>query len=186
MVLVLIPVVALVGVFYFISIRNSLISLSEEVDQAWANIDVILKQRFDEIKSLVQVVEQYTQYENSILQKLAQARNSYSVASSIEEKVTLANEMGAAIKGVFALAENYPDLKANTNFMQLQTRISAIEETLADRRENFNDGVTSYNTRIQQFPDLIVANYMKFVRKPLFRINEEEKNIPSLKMNIGA
>lgn len=186
MVVVVIGIVAVIGVLYYISIRNSFVSLGGQVEQSWANIDVILKQRFDEVGQLVQVVEQYTKNENSNLLKLVQARQGYNAAQSPEQKVEMAKEMGSAIRGVIALAENYPDLKSNQNFMQLQSRISTLEDSLSDRREQYNDFATSFNIRLQQFPDSIIAGQMQLTRKALYQVDESEKVKPNLKMNLGS
>lgn len=183
--LILFGALTLVAIFYFISLRNSLVSIKEQVERSWANIDVVLKQRFDEIQQLVQVVEQYTKNENLIVAKVLEARQKYIVSQTLDQKVSSAQDASVAIKGVLALGENYPELKANQNFMQLQSRISGIEETISDRREFYNDAVTNYNTRMGQFPDLIITSQLGFNRKPLFQVADSEKVLPNLKMNVG-
>ncbi len=141
----------------FIGIYNALVALRSQLERAWANIDVILKQRFDEIPQLILVVEQYAGYEADILKQLSDSRSRYGTAKSREEKMSAASEFQVALNGIAALGEAYPDLKANQNFIQLQERVSALEETLADRRETYNECVANFNTRIEQFPDVFAA-----------------------------
>lgn len=169
-----------------ISVYNGLISLKNQVDRAWANIDVILKQRYDEVPQLIQILEQYVQYEKSVIQKVMDARAHYGSAASTQDKIKASQEMSFALKGVFAIGENYPELKSNNNFTHIQTRLSSLESTLADRREVYNEAVTNYNTRILQFPDVIFSRMMNFGEKELFKVSEAEKQLPNLKMNLGT
>lgn len=176
----------LVGVFalVFLNIYNGLVALKVQVERAWANIDVVLKQRFDEIPQLLQVIEQYVQYESDVLHKLIEARTKYGSAHSIPEKIEASQQMSLALKGVMAIGEAYPELKSNQNFTQLQNRVSALEGQIADRRELFNEAVANYNTRLVQFPDVIAANILGYTPHSLFKVSEEEKVVPSLKMNL--
>lgn len=167
-----------------VTIYNNLIGLSKQVDRAWANIDVILKQRNDEITSLIQVVEQFANYEKKVIDQLSNARTRYGSAHSVEEKIQASQEMSVALKGVFAIGENYPDLKSSDSFKQLQSRVSGLEETLADRREGYNESVTNYNTRILHVPDVFFSGILGYREKPLFRVTEAEKEKPSLRMNL--
>jgi len=167
-----------------VNIYNGLVSLRRQVERAWANIDVILKQRFDEIPQLIQVIEQYAGYESGILQKLAEARANYGQARNIDEKIEASQSMSFALKGIAAIGENYPELKANQNFTQLQGRVSQLESTIADRREIFNESVTNFNTRIDQFPDLFAARILGYKHQNLFQVLETERVAPSLKMNL--
>lgn len=184
-VLVGIALVAFVLLFMGINIYNSLISLNKQIDRSWANIEVILKQRFDEIPQLIQVVEQYAQYEQGTLKKVIEARNHYAQASTTEQKVVAANEMSMAFKGLLALGEAYPDLKANANFTHLQQRVSDLEGQIADRREHFNETVTNYNTRILQIPDVIFAGMLGYTAHTLYKVDASETVRPNLKMNLG-
>lgn len=167
---------------YFIMIYNGLISLKENIKKSWANIDVILKQRYDEIPKLISVCESYAQFEKGMLDRLLKARENYVRADGVKEKSKASNQISEALRSVFALAENYPDLKANENFMQLQNRISHLEETLADRREFFNDSVNNYNIRIQQIPDVFVAGMLSYRQEEMFEVAEEERR--DVKVNI--
>lgn len=176
---IVVPVLVLSVIIY-----NRLVALRNEVERAWANIDVILKQRFDEIPQLVQVVEQVAQYEGHLLQQLNTARQHYGSAASRDQKIKASGEISVALQGVMGLAEAYPDLKASENFRKLQQRISDLENALSDRREIYNEAATIYNTRIEQVPDLMVAILMGAVRQQLYQVTAQEKTLPSLKMNI--
>jgi LemA protein len=183
---VIIFVLIIGGVLLFmgVSIYNNLIRLNQEMDRSWANIDITLKQRFDEIPQLVQVIEQYTQYEKSVIDQVTKARAHYGQAQSVNEKVVAANEFSGAMRGLFAIGENYPELRSNQNFVQLQGRISDLENTIADRREHFNSAVTNYNTRIQQIPDVFFAGFLGYRSRDMFKVPQEETVRPSLKMNL--
>lgn len=172
----LVVVLVAVGfVVYFTTIYNSLVRLKNDIDKAWANIDVLLKQRHDELPKLIETCKGYMQYEQKTLRLIVEARNSYSKATTVGEKAQADNLLTGALKSLFALAENYPDLKANQNFMQLQGRISELEETIADRREFFNDDVNTYNIRIQQLPDVFVARMLSLQHKEMFKVAEEDR-----------
>ncbi len=178
--IVLFGALAIVG--YFITIYNGLISLKENIKKSWSNIDVILKQRHDELPKLISVCESYTEFEKGILDRLMKAREKYFKASGVAKKSEASNEVTAALQGIFALAENYPDLKANKNFMQLQERISHLEETLADRREFYNDSVNNYNIRIKQIPDVLVAGMLNYQDEEMFKVSQKERE--DVKINI--
>ncbi len=166
---------ALAIVGYFITIYNGLISLKENIKKSWSNIDVILKQRHDELPKLISVCESYSEFETGILDRLMRAREKYFKASGVAKKSEASNEVTAALQGIFALAESYPDLKANKNFMQLQDRISHLEETLADRREFYNDSVNNYNIRIKQIPDVLVAGMLSYQDEVMFKVSQKER-----------
>lgn len=177
--------VFVVAMFFIgMNVYNGLVRLRNQLERAWANIDVILKQRSDEIPNLVQVIEQYANYESGLLQKLAEARSQYGKAQNVGDKIKSANEMSLALSGVFAVGEAYPELKANQNFTELQKRISSLESTLADRREVYNETVANFNTRIDQFPDVIAARILNYQRQMMFQVTEAERQMPSLKMNL--
>ncbi len=183
--MVAIILIVVVLVFMGVSVYNGLVSLKNQIDRSWANIEVILKQRFDEIPQLVQVVEQYAAYEQNTLKKVIDARNRYLGASTTEQKVSAANSMTQAMSGLIALGEAYPELKANTSFVHLQSRVSELEGQIADRRENFNETVTNFNTRIQQIPDVFFARLLGYSQHSLYRVDASEQVRPSLKMNLG-
>jgi len=152
-------------IFYLINIYNHLVRIKHNVSKAWSNIDVLLKQRHDEIPKLVETCKQYMEFEQDTLEKVMQARSQVSEARESEDMAGLGLAEGALRMGLgklFALAEDYPDLKANDNFQHLQSRISSLESTIADRREFYNESVNINNIGIEQFPDIIVARGLGF------------------------
>ena len=169
-------------VIYFTTIYNSLVRLRNDIDKAWANIDVLLKQRHDELPKLIETCKGYMQYEQKTFQLVVEARNAYGRATSIPEKAQADMMLSGALKTLFAVSENYPDLKANNNFMQLQNRISELEEKIADRREFFNDDVNTYNIRIQQFPDVFIAGMMSLKHKDMFKASDEDRRDVQIQM----
>jgi LemA protein len=158
------------GVLY-----NGLIALRNEIDKAWANVDVLLKQRHDEIPRLIAVCQGYMQYEREVLERLTEARAKYASALSSDQKVKASADVTASVQRVFAVAENYPALQANVSFLELQKRITELENQIADRREFFNDAINLFNTRITQVPDNLVANTMGFRPRVMFQVPPGEK-----------
>ena len=152
-----------------------------DLAKAWANIDVLLKQRHDELPKLVDTCKQYMQHEQATLEKVIQARSGVDIARQSHDLAALSNaETGlrSSLGGLFAVAENYPDLKADQTFLNLQSRITSLENQIADRREFYNDSVNNNNVRIQQFPDLIVAKMFSFDEQAFLRFaNAELKDI---------
>ncbi|MFT7531571.1 MAG: LemA protein [Gammaproteobacteria bacterium] len=174
----------LVAVVYLVGIYNGLVALKHGVAKAWANIDVLLKQRHDELPKLVETCKQYMQYEQETLNRVIQARAGVASAQQSGDMAALGAAEGLLRKGVgglFALAEAYPDLKANHSFQQLQQRISQLEEGIADRREFYNDSVNNNNVRIEQFPDVIVARQFRFISAQLLEFDVEETRDVSVK-----
>lgn len=163
------------AVGYLVMLYNGLIAVKNNVDKAWANIDVLLKQRHDELPNLMEVCKGYMKYEGDTFERVTKARNMYAQAQTVDQKV----EAGAAVSGalgrLLATAENYPELKANNDFMQLQSRISELESQIADRREFYNDSVNVYNIRIQQMPDAMLAGPMNLHPHAMFQVAEEDK-----------
>ncbi len=176
-------VIVLGVILYFTSIYNGLIVLSKNIDKAWANIDVLLKQRHDEIPKLIKVCEGYMKYERQTLERITAARTACLNAKNVGELAQTEGELAKSLKTLFAVAENYPDLKANQNFVQLQQRVSYLENQLADRREFYNDSVNNYNIRINQIPDLFVAQMLRLSPKELFKISEEENKDVDIKFD---
>jgi LemA protein len=167
--------------FYFVSVYNGLIVVSRNIDKAWANIDVLLKQRHDEIPKLIGVCEGYMKYERETLEKITAARTSCIQAKSVGEASQAEGDLAKSLKTLFAVAENYPDLKANLNFTQLQGRVSYLESQIADRREFYNDSVNIYNIRINEIPDLFVARNLNMQPRELFKVIEEDKKDVDIK-----
>lgn len=158
-----------------VSTYNRLIMLKNNVDKSFGNIDVLLKQRADEIPNLIKVVKESMRFEESILTKLTELRTNFLNATSNEEKIELSNQMQTQLKSIFAVAENYPDIKTSQNFQLLQNRVSGIEDAIADRREFYNESVTMYNIGIQEFPNFILAKMMLYTKKQILQISEQEK-----------
>ncbi|MDY6777446.1 MAG: LemA family protein [Candidatus Nanohaloarchaea archaeon] len=172
----LVGIIVVVGLLaYVVMIYNGLVRLKRNIEKAWSNIDVLLKQRRDEIPKLIDTAKQYMDYERDVLQNITEKREQAEQASSPKEKANAESALGGALGNLFARAEDYPDLKANKNFQQLQERISSIEEQIADRREFYNDSVNTYNIRINQIPYNIVANLMGYQDKELFEASEQER-----------
>jgi LemA protein len=159
-------------------IYNGLVMLRNNIEKSWSNIDVLLKQRHDEITNLIVVVKGYMKHERDVLQGVTEARSLSMQAHTVQEKAHADKIVRKAIRNLFAVAENYPDLKANQNFLHLQRRITGLENEIADRRELFNDSVTTYNIRIQSIPDVFVARVLGFKAKVLFKAKEVERIRP--------
>lgn len=160
-----------------VAIYNRLVMLKYNVDKNFANIDVILKQRVDEIPNLIAVVKKTQGYEESLLNQLTELRTAFLSSRSTDEKVQLANEVGKLLNSFFAVSENYPELKAVESFRTLQLRVSDLEDMLSDRRELYNESVNMYNIGIHEMPALLFARPMGYTDKPLLHISEEEKNM---------
>jgi len=163
------------GIWYATTIFNGIVELRNDIDKAWANIDIMLKQRHDELPKLIDVCKGYMNYERDTLQKITQARSLYQDAVTVDQKAQADQSTTSALRGLFAVAENYPDLKANNNFLQLQKRITELESQIADRREFYNDSVNTFNIRIQQMPDTIVASFMNLKPRPMFKVEETDR-----------
>ena len=176
-------------VIYGVSLYNNLVSVKNAVAKAWANIDVLLKQRHDEIPKLVEVCKQYQQFEQSTLQNVIQARSQVQAAGARGDMQALGQAEGALRAGVgriFAVAEAYPELKTNAQFMQLQSRISALENAIADRREFYNDAATINNVQIEMFPANVIASRCNFGVKALLDFSAEEKADIDVKQLFGS
>lgn len=170
---------------YVIILYNELVRLRNENDRAWANIDVLLKQRHDEVPNLVSCVKGYMEHERQTLEAVAQARIASIGAASISQKAQADLRLTGALRALFAVAEGYPDLKANQNFLALQKRISELEERIADRREFFNDDVATYNTRIAQLPEVFLVRQMGMRPRQLFQVSQQERQQVELKLARG-
>ncbi|HEY4697077.1 MAG TPA: LemA family protein [Gallionella sp.] len=173
---------------YAISLYNHLVNVKHAVAKAWANIDVLLKQRHDELPKLVEVCKQYKQFEQSTLQKVIEARAQVQAARERQDIPALGQAEGMLRMGlgnIFAVAEAYPELKANENFMQLQTRITSLENGIADRRELYNESVNINNVQIEVFPASIIARLFNFGEKPLLEFSVAEKTDVDMKQLFG-
>jgi LemA protein len=171
-------------VFWAISIYNGLVAMRQRTNQAFADIDVQLKQRSDLIPNLVETVKGYAAHERGTLEAVVNARNAALAAPGIEQKVAAENMLTGALRQLFALSESYPDLKANQNFQQLQAEIADIENKLAASRRFFNSAVQEYNTGIEQFPAALFAGMFGFTHRTFFDVGDARPQLeqaPSVK-----
>lgn len=180
--------IVVVALIYAISLYNHLVNVKHAVAKAWANIDVLLKQRHDELPKLVEVCKQYKQFEQETLQRVIAARAQVQAARENQDIGALGQAEGALRAGLgslFAVAEAYPELKANENFMQLQTRITSLENGIADRRELYNEAVNINNVQIEVFPASLIARAFNFGEKPLLEFSAAEKADVDIKTLFG-
>ncbi|MES9845988.1 MAG: LemA family protein [Candidatus Sedimenticola sp. PURPLELP] len=180
---VFLGIIAAVAI-YAVMIYNNLVTLKHGVTKSWANIDVLLKQRHDELPKLVETCKQYMEYEQETFEKVMQARAAVSSAREQGDIGALGmaeGQLRLGLGNLFAVAEAYPDLKANETFQHLQSRITGLENSIADRREFYNESVNNNNVRIEQFPDVIVARMFNFQSAELLEFSEEEKKDVDMK-----
>ncbi|USN45210.1 MAG: LemA family protein [Candidatus Woesearchaeota archaeon] len=171
----IIGIIAAVVVLGIIILYNSLVRLKNQVKNSWAQIDVQLKRRSDLIPNLVETVKGYMKHEKQVLENVTKARAGMMQAGSIEEKAHASNMLANTLKSLFAVSENYPDLKANQNFMQLQEEITGTENKIAYARQHYNDMVMLFNTKIEKFPNNVFAGILHFTQESLFEATAEEK-----------
>jgi LemA protein len=177
-----VAVVVIIGITgWAIGIYNGLVMLKNDVDKAFANIDVLLKQRADQIPDLLRVVTAAMAHETALFTKLAAARTAYLQAGNIPGKVTASNEMSSALKSIMIAAENYPTLISGGTMIELQHAITDLENRIADRREFFNESVNLYNIGIALFPDLFFAKMLGYHRMPMLAVAEDEKRYDGVK-----
>jgi len=176
---ILLVIGLIVLVAYVVGVYNMLVRLANNIDKAWSNIDVILKQRHDELPKLVEVCNSYMTHERETLESVTKARTAYGAGLNINDKAQAENQIVGALGKLFAVAEQYPDLKANQEFLAIQQRISALESTIADRREFYNDSVNLYNIAIEQIPTLWVAQEVGYTARPLLTVApSDRKDMP--------
>jgi LemA protein len=169
--------VIVVIVLWVIMIYNGLVTMRQRVNQAFADIDVQLKQRHDLIPNLVETVKGYAAHERGTLEAVIQARNAATTAQGPTAQAAAENQLSGALRQIFALSENYPDLKANANFQQLQAELTDIENKLAAARRFFNNSVTEYNTGIQVFPAALFAGMFGFTPRTFFDLGDDRKTV---------
>jgi LemA protein len=174
--------VLLLFIIFLISIYNGLIRLKNRVDEAWSDIDVQLKRRYDLIPNLVETVKGYASHEKETLEKVIKARNDAMAlqnSSNVNEKLQAENNLSSTLKSIFALSENYPDLKANQNFLELQRELTDTENKIQAARRFYNSNVKDFNTKLQVFPTNIIAKQLGFSNRNFFEITEaiEKENI---------
>lgn len=167
-------VVAVIGIFLWAT-YNSLVTLRIRVDEAWSDINVQLKRRLDLIPNLVETVKGYASHESGVFEQVTQARANVLSANGVQETAAAENQFEGALKSLFAVAEAYPDLKANQNFAELQRELVDTEDKIQASRRFYNSGVTGLNTKIQTFPANIVAGMFKFQNREFFNVDESER-----------
>ena len=175
-----VAVLIVVVVFLVLSTYNSVVALRLRIDKAWANIDVVLKQRFDQLPNLVEAVRGVMAWEQDVLTEVALARAAYSPAAAIPQQAATSAATSAAVRSLFAVVERYPDVKSAANVMALQEEIERLEDMIADRRELYNDQVYRYNTRIAQVPTTLFAGVFGWVPEPFFAADEAERARPEV------
>ncbi len=173
-------------IIFGIIIYNGLIRLKHNMSKSWGNIDVLLKQRYDELPKLVSVCERYMQHERAVLENVTKARSMLNSAGSEKEVLNANNAITSALRSLFAVVENYPDLKADRAFRQLQARVSQLEDPIADRRELYNESVNIFNIRIEQFPDMIIAGLMRLEKRELWQIDPEHREDVRIEFSVPA
>ncbi len=178
--LIIIGVIVLGLVAWFFGTYNSLVSLRNKKDDQWSQIEVQLKRRADLIPNLVETVKGYAKHEKSTFEEVIQARNTYVSAKTPEEEMKASGEVTQALSRLFALAESYPDLKANENFLGLQNDLKETEDKISYSRQFYNDAVLSYNNKVQMVPSNIVANMTGFTKAPFFEASEQDKEMPKV------
>ena len=173
--LVIVLIIIALLAFYVISTYNGLIQARNKVKDQFSQIDVQLKRRFDLIPNLVETVKGYAKHESETLEKVIQARNNYANAKTEAEKVEASNEMSRGVMNIMALAESYPELKANTNFMDLQNQLKEVEDKIGYARQFYNDTVLMYNNKVEMFPGNLIASMFNFKKEVFFEANEKER-----------
>jgi LemA protein len=174
-ILMALGVLVLAFVLWLILTFNSFVVLKNRIENAWSQIDVQLKKRYDLIPNLVETVKGYARYEKSVFETVTKARAAMANAGSISDKAKADNMLTGALKSLFAVAENYPTLKANENFKQLQEELSGIESKIAYARQFYNDNVLEYNTKTQQFPSSVIAGMFTFGKRDYFKVDDVER-----------
>lgn len=171
--------IILVLIIFIISIYNSLVTLKQRVKNSWSQIDVQLQRRFDLIPNLVESVKGYMSHESDVLTKVTELRTSWTNAKTVSEKAELDSELSGALKTIMAVSENYPELKANQNFSELQEELRNTENKISYSRQFYNDTVTRYNTKLELFPSNIIASMFNFTAETLFEAESAEarKNV---------
>ena len=171
--------ILIVVVLFIIATYNGLVAGRQKVKNAWSQIDVQLQRRFDLIPNFVETVKGYMNHEKETFEKIAALRTSWANATTVDEKAELNNQLSGTLKTIMAVSENYPELKANQNFLDLQEELRNTENKISFSRQFYNDSVTMYNTKLELFPSNIIANMFHFTAEPLFAAESEEakKNV---------
>lgn len=180
-ILIIVLVVLAIVVFAGIGMYNGLITLKNRVDEAWSDIDVQLKRRYDLIPNLIETVKGYAAHEKEVFEKVTAARTAAMGAGTQIEKEQAENMLSGTLKSLFAVAESYPELKANQNFLELQRELTDTEDKIQASRRFYNGNVRDFNTKLQVFPTNIFAGMLGFTKREFFEANEAEKELPKVK-----
>ena len=183
MVWIIVSVIVLLIIVLFVAFYNRLVGLKNKVKEAFSTIGVYLKKRYDLIPNLVETVKGYATHEKSTLENVTQARNAAMGVTNAEDKFAAENMLTGTLKSLFAVAESYPDLKANTNFLDLQRQLQAVEDEIAMSRKYYNANVREYNVAVQSFPNNIVAGITGFKEEPYFEVDEVSAQPVEVKFN---
>ncbi|MCK9151421.1 LemA family protein [Methanobacterium alcaliphilum] len=178
--IIAIILIIIVLIVWIVLMYNSLVSLRNRVKNAWSQIDVQLNRRADLIPNLVETVKGYAKHEKSVFENVTKARSSLMNAQTVQENQKANNQLTEALKTLFAVAENYPDLKASTNFQDLQNQLSETEDKIAYSRQFYNDTVLMYNNKTQMFPSNIIASQFNFTEAEFFEIEESARSVPKV------
>jgi LemA protein len=178
---IVIIAVIVIFILWLIGMYNGLVRFRNQIDNAWSQIDVQLKRRFDLIPNLVETVKGYAKHEREVFENVTKARNMLGSAQTLADKAKADNMISSTLKSLFAVAEAYPQLKANENFMQLQEELSGTESKIAYARQFYNDSVLSFNNKIQMFPSNIIAGMFNFVKREFFKTEGAEREAVKVK-----
>ena len=182
---IIIAAFVVVILLMLLSIYNSFVRLKNDVEEGFATMDVYLKKRFDLIPNLVETVKGYAIHEKEVLTDITRARSAVSNASNTEERVAGENQITSTLKTLFAVAEAYPDLKANSNFQNLMEQLQHVEGDIANSRKYYNAVVKKYNIKVESFPSNIVASIFNFNKKPMFEVGDEAER-QNIKVDFGS
>ncbi len=179
----IILIIVVVIIAFIISTYNGLVQSKMKVDNAWSQIDIQLQRRFDLIPNLIETVKGYMNHEQETFEKITSLRTSWSNATTVEDKAKINNELSSTLKTIMAVSENYPDLKANENFLKLSEELGNTENKISFSRQFYNDTVTMYNTKLQVFPSNIIAGMFNFTARDLFKTDDEARQ--NVKVDFG-
>ncbi len=180
--ILIILAIAVIFILIVIGIYNGLVRLRNQVKNSWSQVSVQLKRRHDLIPNLLETVKGYMEHEKSTLENVVKLRQqAINISGDTSALAKVENELSSTLKSLFAVAENYPDLKANQNFLALQEELASTENKISFARQNYNDNVMTYNTKTEVFPDCIIAGMFNFAKFDFFEIEESEKEVPQIK-----
>ncbi len=186
-VIIIVALIALLGFGQYVSVRNTLVTKNETVKAAWSQVDIVLQRRADLIPNLVATVKGYAQQEQTVFGDIAKARSALLSAGNPTDKIAANQQLDGALGRLLVIVENYPDLKSNQNFLQLQDELAGTENRIAVERKRYNDALQDYNTYIQKFPNNIFANYAGFKpNEAYFAATEESRAVPTVNFSAPA